>query len=304
MNKIKTFSRLMLLMAALIWGTSFVAQVVAMKYIEPFTFLFSRYTVGAVFITLLAVIFDYGRRRRGEDVDSAAEWKGSIFGGSICGTVMFFGISIQQFGLQHTQAGKAGFITALYIILVPLIEFALGKRFGKKTWFTTILGVTGVYLLSVKSGFTIGWGDLLILSSTIFWAGHILLCDRYSKMRSPIKLSAVQFIATALLCGIGMAVTEHPVISNVLDSSFPIFYTGFFCTGVAYTLQMAGQKNLNPVETSFILCTECLFALVGGYIVLGETLKGRELFGCVLLFAAVLIAQLPEDFGVRRSDTF
>ena len=294
MQKKKNLARAALLLSALIWGTSYVAQVVAMKYLEPFTFIFSRYAIGAVSVALLSLILDLLQNRRGAGIRVADGWRDSLVPGSICGAVMFGGIALQQYGLKYTQAGKAGFITAMYIIIVPVLELMTGKRFGKKTWLATAVATVGLYMLSIKTGFTIEWGDFLVLSATIFWALYIICCDRFSKRRDPVKLSAVQFAATAALAAIGMCALETPRIAAVRAAMLPILHAGLLCTAVAYTLQMCGQKSVPPIETSFILSTECLFALAGGFLVLGETLNFKELCGCLLLFAGVIIAQLPD----------
>ena len=294
MKKSKNISRAMLILAALIWGTSYVSQIVAMKYMGPFTFIFSRYVVGAVAVALMSLFLDCLRIRRGARVEIASEWKKSIVGGSVCGAVMFCGMALQQYGLQYTQAGKAGFITAMYILIVPLLELMAGKRFGVKTWIATLIALVGLYLLSIKNGFQMAWGDLLVLSATIFWALYILCCDRFSQRRDPLKLSAIQFAATAALAAPCVLAFETPDLSAIMAAYVPILHAGVLCTAVAYTLEMAGQKNIPPVETSFILSTECLFALIGGSLLLGETHTLRELFGCLLLFAGVLLAQLPD----------
>ena len=294
MNRTKNLARTALLLAALIWGSSYISQVVAMKYIGPFTFIFSRYLLGALSVALLSLVWDLIRQHRGSKTEAASGWNDAVIPGAVCGAVMFAAITLQQCGLKYTQAGKAGFITAMYIIIVPVLELMAGKRFGKKTWFATAIATIGLYLLSIKSGFTIEWGDFLVLSATIFWALYIICCDRFAQRRDPLKVSALQFAVTALMAAVCMFIFETPKLSAICAAYIPILHAGIVCTAVAYTLQMCSQRSVSPVETSFILSTECLFALAGGFLVLGETLSLKEFCGCLLLFTGVIIAQLPD----------
>jgi drug/metabolite transporter (DMT)-like permease len=251
MNKSKNISRAMLILAALIWGTSYVSQIVAMKYMGPFTFIFSRYVIGAAAVALLSLFLDCLKNRRRTGVDIASEWKKSIVGGAVCGTVMFCGMALQQYGLQYTQAGKAGFITAMYILIVPLLELLAGKRFGVRVWIATLIALVGLYLLSIKNGFQMAWGDLLVLTATIFWALYILCCDHFSQHRDPLKLSVIQFATTAALAVPCVLAFETPDLNSIAAAYVPILHAGVLCTAVAYTLEMAGQKNIPPVETSY-----------------------------------------------------
>lgn len=292
-------SRLFILISALIWGSSFVAQVVGMEHLGPLSFISVRYIIGTAAVFIMAFIIDL--RRPSESIskeeDSAikkTEWRESIQGGIVCGIFLFGGSCLQQAGLQYTQAGKAAFLTAMYIIIVPIIEMASGKRFGAKTWITAISAVAGIYILSITETFTINRGDIMVLAGTLFWAMHIISCDKFSKGRNPIKLLAIQFAASAAIATAAALAFETVTFSAIRSSIIPTAYAGIMCTGVAYTFQMIGQKNLSPVETSLLLTTETLFALAAAILFLGESMTLRESTGCTVLFVSVVAAQIPD----------
>ena len=292
-------SRFLILTAAFIWGSSFIAQILGMKHIDPLTFISGRYIIGTLFVTLSAVMFDILAYRKQGDKESSGsksieEWKSCVFGGIICGLFLFMANVLQQSGLQYTTAGKAAFITAMYIVLVPILQVFQGKRLRLLTIFAIIAGTVGIYFISITEHFTIGEGDLLVLAATIFWALHILACGRFTEGRPALKLSAVQFTVVAILSSVFMFIFETPSISEIVSAAVPIIYAGVLCTGVAYSLQITGQKHLPPVEVSFILSTESIFSLICGMLILGETLSGREVFGCVGLFIAVILSQVPQ----------
>ncbi len=293
-------SRLFILISALIWGSSFVAQVVGMEHLGPLSFISVRYIIGTLSVFIMAFLIDM--RRPSQSVskkENAAikkrEWTDSVRGGIVCGTFLFAGSCLQQTGLQYTQAGKAAFITAMYIIIVPVIEMASGKRFGAKTWITSLSAVAGIYILSITDSLSINKGDIMVLAGTLFWALHIISCDKFSKGRDPIKLSAIQFAASAAIATTGALAFETVTLSAIRASIIPTAYAGIMCTGVAYTFQMIGQKNLSSVETSLLLTTETLFALISAILILGESLTLRESIGCTILFVSVVAAQIPDN---------
>lgn len=284
LNKIKALSNFMLLLAAFIWGTAFAAQILGMEHIGPFTFASFRYFVGT--LTLVPVILFSGG---GEKIFT----RDTLKYGVVCGLVLFAGTSLQQVGLQYTQAGKAGFITTLYVVCVPIFGLFLGKSVRRVEWLAVALSVTGLYLLSVKEGFSIERGDTFVIVGALFWSAHIMCCDSFTKTLDPLKLSCIQFFTSFVLSTVVMFLFEEPSLTSVRSSWLPIAYVGVLSTGVAFTLQMVGQKHSEPVTASLILSTESIFAALGGYFVLHEVLTTKELFGCVLMFAAVIIAQLP-----------
>lgn len=291
-------SRLFIILASLIWGSSFVAQILGMEHIGPITFIFTRYTIGTIAVFLLALVLDLKKTHQNnggkEYVILKKEWQAALPGGIICGLLLFTATFFQQSGLQHTPAGKAAFITAMYIIIVPILQLFVGKRFGTRTWLAIAGSMIGIYLLSITKDFSIAFSDLLVLTATLFWALHILCGDKFSKEHDPVKLSTVQFAVTTIASAIMMFVFESPELSGIISSLVPAAYAGIMCTAVAYTLQMSGQRHLSAVEVSLILSMESVFALAGGILILGESLTTREFIGCIILFSAVTIAQIPD----------
>lgn len=295
MNNRRMFSVMMLSTASLIWGTSFVAQILGMEFIGPFTFCTARYVVALLFLVPFALLMD---RRRGAGVGGnpavISDWRGCFRSGVLCGSALFIASGLQQIGLLYTTAGKAAFITAMYIVIVPVYGLFMKKIPSKLTTFAIIFSTVGLYLLSIKEDFRIEMGDALILASALFWAAHIMICDRFAKYYDTVKLSTVQFGTVALFSAAAMLLFEAPKLAPLLASWLPIFYAGLFCTGISYTLQMAAQRDVSPVTTCIILSAEALFAAIFGYLVLGERLSEREIIGCAILFLATLIAQIQE----------
>ena len=205
---------------------------------------------------------------------------------------MFCGLAFQQVGLQYTTAGKAGFITALYIVFVPILGLFLHKRIEKSVWLGVILGLVGLYLLSVTEDLSIGKGDLLVLSGTIFWALHIIIIDHFADKVDAVKMSCIQFLVVGLISLTIAIVTEDISINAIIQSAFPVLYSGIIVVGIAFTLQIFGQRGTNPATAAIIMSMESVFAALSGIIILGETMNLREITGCILLFAAVIVAQL------------
>ena len=226
------------------------------------------------------------------DVDGTR--KDLIQGGIACGLLLFAASSLQQMGIQYTTAGKAGFITAFYIVFVPVLGIFLKKAAGWKVWMSVFLALIGLYFLCIKEGFSIGKGDIMIFACALVFAVHILVIDYYSPKVDGVKMSCIQFF----VCGIAslpfMFLTETPQIGNILDARMPILYAGVMSCGVAYTLQILGQKHANPAIASLLLSMESCFSVLSGWIILGETLSAREGIGCVLMFVAIILAQLPD----------
>lgn len=285
-----------LLITALIWGTAFVAQSMGMDYIGPFTFNASRSFVGALAIYIIIVISKYfNKKNKIEEVNNKLYIKGGI----ICGIILFGASGFQQVGMQYTTAGKAGFITTLYIIIVPIIGIFLKRKAGIKVWISVAIAVTGMYLLSIKDGFTIGSGDAYVLCCALVFSFHIITVDKYSSITNVVKMSCVQLIVCGTISLITAMIFENISISSISEAIGPILYTGVMSSGIAYTCQMIGQKYTKPSVSSLIMSLESVFAALGGWIILSETLSAKELTGCILVFCAVIIAQIPE---ARKQD--
>ena len=283
-----------LMLAALIWGTAFVAQSVGMDYIGPCTFNAVRSYIGG--LVLLPLIFWNRRLQAGkpQEADLARGRKLLLGGGALCGLLLGAGSLLQQAGIQFTTAGKAGFLTALYIVIVPVLGIFLGRRPGLKVWIGVELAVAGMYFLCITDGFSISKGDFLVLLCAIVFSVHILVIDYFAPKVDGVCLSCIQFFVCGILCAVPMLVQEQPQIGEILAAWMPLAYAGVLSCGVAYTLQVIAQKNTDPTVASLILSLESVFSVLAGWVILGERLSGRELFGCALVFAAVLLAQVPE----------
>ncbi len=284
----------MLLLAALIWGSTFVAQDVGVDLIGPFTFQAIRQIMG--FIVLLPVILlrNSANKDPGKNENRKNEQRMLLGYGALCGLVLFFACNLQQFGLIDTTAGKSGFITALYIVLVPIVGTFFGKKGGIGVWAAVIFSVIGLYFLCINGdSFAIGKGELLTLLCAFCFTAHILVIDYASPKVDGVTLSALQFLFSGLISLVFMILTETVVWKDVLACWLPICYAGILSCGVAYTLQIVAQRDTNPTVASITMSTESVFAVLSGWIVLNQKLTPRELFGCILMFAGVILAQLP-----------
>ena len=280
----KMTANLLLLVAAFIWGSAFVAQTVGMDYVGPFTYIASRNLLG--FLVLIPVILLSGKNHLPN--------RTTLIGGIICGCILFVASSFQQFGLLTTSAGKAGFITALYVIIVPIIGLAFRKRPSPIVWACVVLALVGFYLLCVKEDFSIIPGDLIVLCCAVMFACHIISIDFLNdKGVDGIQLSAIQFITASIIGWILAFIFEEPSIATITDAWLPICYAGILSSGVAYTLQIIGQKNTDPTSATLIMSLESVFAALSGMLILSEKLTMKELIGCLLVFVAVIISQLP-----------
>lgn len=291
-----TKSTLCLLATAMIWGGGFIGQRIGMDSIGPFYFTAFRSVVAFIFLAVLAWLGDnkekaFIKQKKKEEKSGAI--KRTLLGGVLCGTVLFFASNMQQFGLVTVDAGKAGFITALYIVLVPIFGIFLKHKTTIFCWIGVGLGVIGLYFLCVSGSMSMAKGDLVIMLGAVFWAMHILVTDHFAPRVNVVKLSALQFLTAAVLSLILAAFMEDISAAAVSGSLLAILYCGVFSSGIAFTMQALGQKNANPTVASIVLSTESLWALVFGFIFLHEVMTGREIAGCIIMFAAVLIAQVP-----------
>lgn len=289
----------LLVLTAFIWGCAFVAQSVGVEYVGPFTMNSVRTLLGGV--TLLPVIWVLDRKKnKKENLESISkeerkqERKTLFLGGICCGCLLAVASSLQQIGIMYTTAGKAGFITALYILIVPIFGLVIGKKVGIKVWIGVGLAAVGMYCLCITDGFSIGMGDVLVLICAVIFSFHILAIDYFSPKVDGVKMSCIQFWVCGILCGIPMILTEHPQISQIMEAWLPIAYAGILSCGVAYTLQIVAQKNVDPTVASLLLSLESVFAVLAGAMILHERLSIKETIGCVLVFAAIILAQLPE----------
>ncbi|HIV39325.1 MAG TPA: DMT family transporter [Candidatus Blautia stercorigallinarum] len=287
---------ILLFLTALIWGVAFVAQSVAMDYIGPYTFNAVRSLLGG--IVLVPCVFLFGQKKKtvkdedpskGTAVDRPGDM---ITGGLLCGIMLFLSTTLQQVGIQYTTVAKAGFITALYIILVPILGIFLKKRVSFQIWISVVIAIIGLYLLCMKGSFHLGQGDFLMLVCSLCFALHILVIDHFTDKVSGVKLSCIQFFVCGLLSCILMFLFEKPAVSDILSAWLPIVYAGVFSSGVAYTLQIIGQKGTDPTITSLILSLESVVSVLAGWIILGQSLTPREILGCLLMFGAIILAQV------------
>ena len=284
----------MLLLTAFIWGTAFVAQSVGMDYLGPFSFNGIRCLIGAV--ALLPCIWFLNRMNKDTETDCSEKEKSGkdlITGGVACGVLLFTAGSLQQAGIQYTTAGKAGFITAFYIVIVPLLGIFLHKKIKWKVWMAVLLALVGLYFLCITESFSIGKGDILVFLCALVFSVHILVIDHFSPKTDGVRMSCIQFFVSGVICLVPTLLLEHPHLGQLLAAWQPILYAGVLSCGVAYTLQIIGQKGMNPTVASLILSLESVMSVLAGILVLREMPTAREVLGCVLMFTAILLAQLP-----------
>lgn len=286
-------ANLLLLLTAMIWGAAFVAQSVSMDYIGPFTFLCSRSLLGGV--VLLPVIAVMGKGEKQGTGQKPDNRKLLLIGGICCGVMLFIGSAFQQIGIQYTTAGKAGFITAMYMVLVPICGLFFGKRPSGKTWGAVVVALAGMYLLCLYgSGIeSLSRGDLLEMLCALGFTAHILVIDYFSPKVDGVKMSCVQFFTCGILAGIFMLILETPSWDSLRAAALPIAYAGILSSGVGYTLQIVAQKDTQPTVASLLMSLESVFSLIFGWILLKESMSGVELLGCGLMFAAIVWVQLP-----------
>ncbi len=313
--KISWKSSLMLFMAAFIWGTAFVAQSVGMDYLGPLSFNGARFLLGSA--ALLPVIwFNRARRHSGKGMPEKTGFeesgcgeacsgngnvgknlsgsrKDTVTGGICCGLVLCAAALLQQYGILYTSVGKAGFITTLYIILVPFFGIFLKKKVPGKVWAGAAIAAFGMYLLCMSESFSLGKGDALVVLCAVLFAVHILVIDFFSPRADGVELSCIQFLTAGILGSILAVIFEKPDAGDFISGIIPLAYAGILSSGVAYTLQVLGQKKTDPAVASLILSLESVVSVLAGWVVLKQVLTGREIAGCALVFGAVILVQLP-----------
>jgi drug/metabolite transporter (DMT)-like permease len=326
MNKIQMRQSLLLLLTATIWGVAFVAQSVGMEYVGPLTFSCVRSLLGG--IVLIPCIWFLGRHERashpGREISQYEAGKSQgeravqkekgkrdkgadrelLAGGMICGLLLCLASNFQQFGIAHTSVGKAGFITALYIVIVPILGLLFHKKCRPLIWLGVCLAVAGLYFLCMAGGdaqaaagqifpgIPIGKGDFLVFICALLFSGHILAIDYFTERVDGVKMSCIQFWVCGIVSGIGMFLAEEPHFPAILMAWKELLYAGVMSCGVAYTLQIVGQKGMDPTVASLILSLESVISALAGLFILGQKLSGAEILGCILMFAAIVLAQL------------
>lgn len=300
MNKFVLRQSALLLLAAAVWGVAFVAQSVGMEYVGPYTFLASRSVIGA--LVLMPYILLRERNAKKTQPEHIGDRKLLVKGSVCCGCLLFVASILQQIGIMYTTVGKSGFITAMYIVIVPILSIFLKKRASIKVWIGVVLAVVGMYFLCMTPGnIILQKGDVLIFLCAIIFSFQILAVDYFAPQVDGVKLACAQFAICGLLSGIGMFFFERPTMEAVLAAWLPILYAGVLSTGVAYTLQIVGQRGMNPTVASLLMSMESVISVIAGWAILNQALSGRELMGCVLMFAAIILVQLPDKIAVAVS---
>lgn len=297
MHKRNIKNGFLLFLAATIWGVAFVSQSKGMEYMGPFTFNGVRSILGAM--VLIPVIL---LRRNGKEESRKIPWKTTVLGGILCGLALTTASMFQQYGILYTTVGKAGFITTLYIIFVPMIGIFMGKKAPWITWVGVLMALFGLYLLCLKGSFHIGIGDSLVFVSAFIFAMHILIIDYFSPKTDGVVLSCLQFLICGVVCMIFAFILEEPHWSQLTSGMIPILYAGIMSCGVAYTLQIVGQKEFHPTAAALILSLESVVSALAGYVAYqvgflkeNQTLTGRQIAGCVIVFVAVILVQLSSE---------
>lgn len=298
MKKTEVKSALLLFLAAFIWGVAFVAQSVGMEFVGPFTFNGCRFLLGGLVLTPFALlrrkIWKQSKEFQNKSLEEQkADGKVTLIGGLCCGVAIFVASTFQQVGMQYTSVGKAGFITALYIVIVPILGIFIKKKVAGSVWVGAILAVIGFYFLCITENFSINKGDVLVFLCAVCFSFHILTIDHFAPKADGVALSCIQFWFSGIVSMIVTFMIETPTMEGVLQAGLPILYAGIFSCGVAYTLQIIGQAKMNPTVASLILSLEAVISVLAGWVILNESLTIRQMAGCILVFIAVILAQLP-----------
>lgn len=287
----KLLNSLLLLLVAMIWGLAFVAQSTGMDYVGAFTYNFARMLIGGIVLIPLIIFVDM---KKSEEVKLTEKnnWKLQLSGGICCGIVFFISSNIQQFGVKYTTVGKASFITAMYIVIVPILSIFIGKKVSKAALISVVMAVAGFYMLCLSGNSKLTKGDLLVLLCAFGFSIHIMVIDYFSPKVDCVKMSCMQFLVAGILSGIAMFIFEKPTVSALWNCRLEIAYAGLLSCGVGYTLQMVAQKNVNPTIASLLMSLESVFGSIAGVLILNETFTRRQITGCLIIFMAVILAQI------------
>lgn len=289
----------LLLLTSIIWGFAFVAQRAGMDHVGPFFFNGIRFLLGGLILLPVIFFFTKSKDKHSDKSELGNSWY-IKYGGYLLGTILFIAASMQQVGIVSTSAGNAGFITGLYVVVVPLLSVILRKKVAKTIWLSAALSVAGLYILSVKDNFNISAGDIIITVSTVVWAVHVLYIGLLSSHRNSLIIAMQQFLVCGLLSIVVSFFVEENNVSGIYNSLLPILYGGVLSVGVAYTLQVVAQKKANPSHAAVILSMESLFAVLGGCVILNEPFTVKIFIGCLLMFCGMMLAQIDLFFETRK----
>ena len=296
-NRKKLLGNCLLVLTAMIWGCAFVAQRSGMEHIEPVTFNASRLVLAAAAVGTLALVSARKERSASagrSQVEAAEEQRSTVLGGICCGCFLAASSNVQQMGLVYTEAGKAGFITAMYMLLVPVISFILfRKKNSRQVWAAVGIGVLGLYLLCMAESLRLNRGDALMCLCALLYSGHILCTDHFVQKGNPVRIAAIQFLTAAVITVPLAFLTEEPTWTKIASAAVPILYCGLASSGIGHTLQIVAQKYTDPTVASLLMSLESVFAVLAGALILGERMSGRELLGCVIMFTAIVLVQIP-----------
>ena len=301
----KVRAHILLFFTSFIWGSAFVAQSVGMEHLGPFTFNGVRMLISGFALTIVVIIWKRipkTQQAASSSVQSTLEdtenSKKTLFRAGIwCGVIVFAASTFQQVGLVYTTAGKAGFLTTMYIILVPILGIFMKRKIGKRIWFCVILAVVGIYLLCLVENLRMNFGDFLMLFCALGYAIHIIVIDHFSNRVDAVRLSQIQFFVAGIISLAPMFIFETPAVSNILLAWLPLVYAAVLSGAIGFTFQIIAQKDIKPTVAALIMSFESVFAVLTGFVILSELLSSREILGCILMFTAVIIAQLPEKTG-------
>lgn len=299
MKHTKLKGNMILLLTAFIWGTSFIAQSKGVEDITPLAFNGIRSLLGAIVLLPVIAVLDFSKRKKGMPIQKID--KTLIVGGIACGLLLCLASTLQTAGMVYTSPGKSGFITALYMVIVPIVGIFMGKKPSPVVIISVLIAVCGLYLMCIDSDFSVNKGDVLTLICAFLFTGHIMVIDRFSPHVDGVKLSYIQFFVCGILNLICMLIFEEPELKPILGCGASIAYSGIMSCGVAYTLQIVGQKYTDPTSASILMSLESVFATLTtvvlvacGWSITGGAMSGREILGCVLMFVAILLVQLPD----------
>ncbi len=292
MRQRQLLGSLILLIVAVIWGTAFAFQRMGTGVIGPMTFTASRMTLSAVAVALVSFLIK--DPAMADAAETSARRRDTLTGGIFCGLFLVSATLFQQIGIAYTTAGKAGFITALYILLVPIISTVfLRKPSSWIVWIAVLLGLAGMYLLCITEGFSLARGDALVCVCALLFTGHILCCDRFAERGNPVRISAIQFVTASVVSWTLAFIFETPSVEAIRSALVPILYCGLASGGIGYTLQIVAQRFTNPTVASLLMSFESVFAVLGGAVLLHERMSTRELLGCMVMFIAIIVVQVP-----------
>ena len=294
MNKFILRQSILLFLTAVIWGVAFAAQSAGMAYVGPFTYNGVRSILGGVVLLPCIRLLDNVRESAGGNGSKTKGGKRLLIGGLCCGLILFAASSFQQLGIQYTSVGKAGFITAMYILLVPIMGLFVHKKVGLQVWVGVAFAVCGLYLLCMSGGLKLEKGDALVLVCAVIFSLHILVIDYFSPRVDGVRMACIQFWVCGILSVICSFLFETPQLYSIVQAWKPICYGGVMSCGVAYTLQIVGQRDMNPTVASLILSLESVVSVVAGFLILHQAMSVRELSGCCLMVVAIVLAQLPK----------